>query len=262
MLWVNPHTHQHYAKSFKNQTCPDIFLQAVQGPPHPSSSMMNPRSCQVSDHSTSPESSELSESSIEVIDGDKWQKDVLVLSTKTESVATNVKPWKEKLEDVMPAADIKDWNTLCKQIQLGLEMHSKKMALSQINKLMIIVNFTTLCIKGKSCTAASLEIAAQWNDAQDRVWFACKVRILARNYEIFEQLLIERCGSLRSEQSLLKDELIKKKILDYLQSLPTRHVTPKKLQTAVNSVILSNLRITPKKLIGVCTAHRWLIKLG
>jgi len=85
----------------------------------------------------------------------------LVLSTKTESVATNVKPWKEKLEDVMPAADIKDWNTLCKQIQLGLEMHSKKMALSQINKLMIIVNFTTLCIKGKSCTAASLEIAAQ-----------------------------------------------------------------------------------------------------
>ena len=63
-------------------------------------------------------------------------------------------------------------------------------------------------------------------------------------------------------RSLLKDELVKKRILNYLRSLPTGKVTPKKLQAAVNTQILPDLGITPKRLIGTCTARRWLIKLG
>ena len=39
-------------------------------------------------------------------------------------------------------------------------------------------------------------------------------------------------------------------------------MTPKKLQVAVNTEILPDLGITPKKPIGTCTARRWLIKLG
>lgn len=101
--------------------------------------------------------------------------------------------------------------------------------------------------------AASLEIAAHWHE-QDGVWFAQKVRALAHHYQIFEQLPIEHCGGLRNSHSLLKDELVKKRILDYLQSLPTGKVTPKKLQAAINTVILPDLGITPKKPIDTRTA--------
>jgi hypothetical protein len=55
---------------------------------------------------------------------------------------------------------------------------------------------------------------------------------------------------------------VKKSILDHLQSLPTGKITPKKLQVAVNTEILPDLGITPKRPIGTRTARRWLIKLG
>ena len=98
-----------------------------------------------------------------------------------------------------------------------------------------------------------MEIAAQWHE-REGVWFSRKVRALAHHYQIFEQLPIEHRSGLKNVRSLLKDELIKKRILDYLQSLPTGKVMPKKLQVAVNTVILPALDITSKKPIGTHTS--------
>ncbi len=126
---------------------------------------------------------------------------------------------------------------------------------------MIIYNFATLRLKGRSRMEASLEIAVQWHE-KDGIWFSQKVCALARHYQIFKQLPIEHRGGLKNARSLLKDELVKKRILDYLQSLPTGKVTLKKLQVAVNTEILPDLGITSKKPIGTRTARCWLIKLG
>jgi hypothetical protein len=60
----------------------------------------------------------------------------------------------------------------------------------------------------------------------------------------------------------LKDENVKKRALSYLQSLPTGKVTLKKLQVALNTIILPDLGITTQKPLCVWTARRWLIKLG
>jgi len=173
--------------------------------------------------------------------------------------------WEEELEqDVSNCpAEIKDWATLWTQVKADLKKGAKtwKLALSKVNKLMIICNFATLRLKGKSHMEASLEIAEQWHE-RDGVWFSWKVRALARHYQVFEQLPVEHCGGLRNAHSLLKNELVKKRILDYLQSLPTGKVMPKKLQVAVNTEILLDLGITPKKPVGTCTARHRLIKLG
>ena len=55
---------------------------------------------------------------------------------------------------------------------------------------------------------------------------------------------------------------MKKRALSYLQSLPTEKVTPKKLQVALNTIILPDLGITTRKPLCVWMAHQWLIKLG
>lgn len=171
--------------------------------------------------------------------------------------------WEEELEEDISSnpTKIKDWPTLRAQIKADLKKHSRKLPLSEINKLMIICNFATLWIKGQSRHEASLEIAAQWQE-RDGIWFSRRVHALARHYQLFEQLPKKRCGGLRSVRSLLSDELVKKQVVDYLQSLQTGKVTPKKLQVAVNTEILPKLGITPKKPIGTRTACCWLIKFG
>ena len=115
---------------------------------------------------------------------------------------------------------------------------------------MILSNFATLRLKGHSCMDASLQIAEQLHD-RDGTWFARKVRMLACHYQIFEQLPIERRGGIRNARTLLKDELVKKRILNYLQSLPTGKVTPKKLQVAVSTEILPDLGSHPKSLLAL-----------
>ena len=127
--------------------------------------------------------------------------------------------WEEELEqDVSNCpAEIKDWATLRTQVKADLKkgVKAQKLALSKFNKLMIICNFATLRLKGRSRMEASLEIAEQWHE-RDGVWFSRKVRALARHYQVFEQLPVERRGGLRNARSLLKNELVKKRILDYL----------------------------------------------
>jgi len=287
-------TWQCYAKSFKNQTQLDQFFHT-----HPSTSMIS-QVQQVSDCSIS--SAKELEQSVEFIgeshiflDDNNWEVSV-GLSTVPESELTigtpsgshnppsddelsdnnkeiisqnwveqeeEVEAWEKELEQDINnhPIEIKDWAALHTQIKANLTKNVKKLALSQINKLMIICNFATLHLKGWSCIAASLEIAAQWHEWEG-VWFSWKVCALARHYQIFKQLPVESCSGLRNAHSLLKDELVKKQILNYLQSLLTGKVTPKALQVTVNTVILPGLGITPKKPISTCTAQRWLIKLG
>jgi len=55
---------------------------------------------------------------------------------------------------------------------------------------MILSNYATLRLKGRSCMDASMEIAAQWHDSEG-IWFAQKVRALTRHYQTFEQLPVE-----------------------------------------------------------------------
>ena len=88
------------------------------------------------------------------------------------------------------------------------------------------------------------------------------MRALARHYQNFEQLPVEHRGGYKNARSLLKDENVKKRALSYLQSLPTGKVTPKKLQVALNNIILPDLGITTKKPLCLRTSRRWLIKLG
>ncbi|KJA19534.1 hypothetical protein HYPSUDRAFT_204573 [Hypholoma sublateritium FD-334 SS-4] len=180
-----------------------------------------------------------------------------------ETTAADRETWEEELEQDIASqpVEIKDWETLRAQIKSDLKKNSRNLPLSHINKLIIIINFATLRIKGRSRIDASLEIAAQWHE-RDGIWFSRQIRALARHYQIFEQLPAENRGGVRSARTLLQDERVKKRVLDYLQSLPTGKVTPKRLQEAVNSEILPDLGITPKKPIGTRTARRWLIKLG
>ena len=72
--------------------------------------------------------------------------------------------WEDKLELGIQGtkADIKDWETLRKQVKDDLKKKGKKMPLSKINQLMIISNFATLHLKGSSQIQASEKIAKQW----------------------------------------------------------------------------------------------------
>lgn len=74
-----------------------------------------------------------------------------------------------------------------------------------------------------------------------------RMHALAQHYQNFEQLLVKHCGGYKNVQPLLNDENVKKRVLSYLQSLPTGKVTPKKLQVALHNIILPDLGITTKK---------------
>ena len=105
------------------------------------------------------------------------------------------KDWEDELYEAVgaPISETHDWETLHAQIQHDLKRKHQDLSLSQINKLMTLSNFTTLRIKGASQIAASLEIANQWHQgAGSGIWFARRVRALARHYQIFEQLPTEK----------------------------------------------------------------------
>lgn len=171
--------------------------------------------------------------------------------------------WECELEDSVqgPTSNVRDWLDLRKQIKDHLKKNSKTLPLSQINQLLIISNFATLRIKGDSRTKASLEIARQWHEGQGN-WFARRVRALARHYQIFEKLPIEKRGGARKSRSWLYDEQVRTRTRDWLTSQKTGEVTPCRLRHAVNEIILPELNINLSKGISERTARRWLIKLG
>ena len=105
-------------------------------------------------------------------DQDKLTDTNLVLTTDEKSDGDVEDDEDELMEGVQgPKGYICDWIDLRKDIKALLKKHSKILPLSQLNQYLIISNFATLCIKGLSCTYASLEIAWQWHEGKGN-WFA------------------------------------------------------------------------------------------
>ena len=186
---------------------------------------------------------------------------------ESESLADNMnneelEDWEADLDESVQGlkSHIHDWSDLCKQIKDHLKKNSKTLPLSRLNQFLIISNFATLRLKGVSRTQASLEIAQQWHEGQGN-WFARRVRVLARHYQIFEALPIEKHGGSRNSRSWLYEQ-VKTRTRDWLTSQKTGDVTPRQLQSALNGTIFPELNINLTKGISECTACRWLIKLG
>ena len=156
--------------------------------------------------------------------------------------------------------DIRSWEELREQLKSDLqEGHKKHEAPTRLNKLMIIRNFTTLCIKGVKRMAVSEEIARQFHEGMGG-HFARQIRILACHYQLFEQLPEERRGGAGS-QSLLKDERVQVAARTYLLGVPTGEVTPRKFHHALTKQILPMLGFTVKDGLSERMVRRWLLTL-
>jgi len=106
----------------------------------------------------------------------------------------NNEEWEAELDESFApgTSEIWDWLTLHAQIKADLKK-AKSLPLSQINQLMIVQNFATLCLKGLGKIVTSKEIARQWHDKLDGSsdHFSHHIRVLTWHYQSFEQLL--RC---------------------------------------------------------------------
>lgn len=157
--------------------------------------------------------------------------------------------------------EVRGWDVLREQVKADLHSAKKrKLTLTQVNQLLIIRNFATLRLKGFGRIAASQEIARQWHEGEG-VHFARQVRALARHYQLFEQLPVEKRGGDRG-RSLFNDERVQVASRTYLSSLSSGEVTPKQFVRALNQQILPSLGYRLKKDLSVRTARRWLVKLG
>ncbi|KAG2755653.1 hypothetical protein P692DRAFT_20844483 [Suillus brevipes Sb2] len=183
--------------------------------------------------------------------------------TFTNAVHDNTTNENANLEDISGKGDAEEWEQeLDSTVASNTEILGQKaLPLSHINQLLILSNFTTLHLKGASRIGASLEIACQWHDGNGN-WFACQVHALARHYQIFEQLPVERRGGSKNARSFLHDESVQNCARMWLSNLPIGTVTLRALQSAVMTTIFPELGIVPKNPISKCTAQRWLIKLG
>ena len=75
--------------------------------------------------------------------------------------------------------DIRGWKELRDQIKSDMnEAHKKHEPLTHMNKLLILRNFATLCIKGVKRIVASQEIAQQFHEGTG-AHFACRIWFLA-----------------------------------------------------------------------------------
>ncbi len=125
------------------------------------------------------------------------------------------------------------WEELQEQIKEDLRKgHREHKLLSHMNQLTILRNFATLCIKGLRCMAASEEIMRQWHNHAG-IHFACRIRFVARHYQLFEQLLAKKRSGDRGH-SLLNDEQIQVAARAHLSSLPTGEVTPRQFHHALH----------------------------
>jgi hypothetical protein len=157
--------------------------------------------------------------------------------------------------------DVRGWPELREQIKDDLRAASRQHAsLTQINKLIILRNFATLQIKGSGRMAASAEIARQWHEGTG-VRFSRRIRFLARYYQLFEQLPVEKRGGDRGH-SLFNDERVQTAARVYLSGLATGEVTPRKFHHALNEQILPSLGYTLRDGLSERTARRWLVRLG
>ena len=99
--------------------------------------------------------------------------------------------------------EIRGWEELREQIKEDQRKEDGKNKI-RMNQLTILRNFATLRIKGMGRIAASEDIVRQWHEGTG-IHFARRIRLLARHYQLFEQLPIESRGGDRG-RSLLNDE--------------------------------------------------------
>lgn len=169
--------------------------------------------------------------------------------------------WEEEIiEEMSGGLTGRSWEELRDAIKKDLKKHNRY-TVSQINQLTIICNFANLLLKGYHRIPASVEIARQWHEGHE-LYFACRVRALARHYEVFGMLPVEKRGGRKNARCHLNDESVQKASRDWLTALPAGEVTPLKFQRALNETILPALNIVLKAPLCERTARRWLIKLG
>lgn len=115
--------------------------------------------------------------------------------------------WEEELEERMSpgGAEIRGWHDLREQVKTKLKRGKTTLTVTQVNQLLLIRNFATLRLKGYGRIAASEEIARQWHENASATYFARRVRALARHYQVFEHLPLERRGGVGNAHSLLHD---------------------------------------------------------
>ncbi|KAI9435017.1 hypothetical protein BJY52DRAFT_1230983, partial [Lactarius psammicola] len=107
--------------------------------------------------------------------------------------------------DPEPKDDIRSWKDLREQLKDDIiNAHKKHARLTSMNQLLLLRNFATLRIKGIGRMAASHDIARQWHEGEG-IHFARRVRILARHYQLYEQLPTQNVGGYRG-YSIFNDE--------------------------------------------------------
>jgi hypothetical protein len=162
--------------------------------------------------------------------------------------------------DARPKVEVRGWDVLREQIKDDIvHAHKKHPRLTTINQLLLLCNFSTLRIKGVGRIAASQEIARQWHKGEG-THFARQVRILARHYQLFEQLPTRNVGGYRGF-SIFNDEQVQSSAQNWLSRLLTGDVSPRHFSRALNKEILPCLGLN-KTSISERTAQRWLVKLG
>ncbi|KAF8590727.1 hypothetical protein K439DRAFT_1611845 [Ramaria rubella] len=182
-------------------------------------------------------------------------------------VDEDIEGWEEDVSETVRPHDrdnIRGWAELCTQIKEDLKKKHSRMCLSEINQLMILRNFATLCLKGHGRIASSNEIAKQWHEQVDGSsnHFAHCIQSLARHYQIFEQLPIEAHGGSKNVCSLLKDETVKIVARTWLTEQCIGSVTPQAFCHALNFTVLPSINISRSKPLSERTTCRWLVKLG
>ncbi|TFK91730.1 hypothetical protein K466DRAFT_482133 [Polyporus arcularius HHB13444] len=172
--------------------------------------------------------------------------------------------WEEELaERLRGKLEIRGWDVLRDDIKKDMSKHAKQYTIVQLNQLTIIRNFATLRLKGYKRIPASLEIARQWHESStSEAYFARRVRALARHYQVFEQLPIEKRGGHENAQSHLNNEAVQTAAREWLTAQPTGQVTPCAFRAALNDTILAAQGIVLRKPLCERTARRWLVKLG
>jgi hypothetical protein len=175
--------------------------------------------------------------------------------------------WEEELEEHLGSPTTQSekcsWSALWEQIKSDLNKQYKSISLSQINQLMILHNFATLCIKGAMQMEASLAIVRQWHEGSgSSQHFACQIWALVYHYEVFEQLPQEWRGGAECVQSLFKEEAICHTAWSWLLSQTLGSVTLQKFHHTLCEELLPSLGILLTKPLCEQTVHHWMIKLG
>ena len=147
------------------------------------------------------------------------------------------------------------------KIKANLEVaHKQKASLTQMKELLVLQNFAMLQMYEDGHIAASMQIARQTTDSVG-THFACQIHFLACHYQLFEQLLLQKQGKYLN-RLLLNDEQVQAAARTYLMGLSTGEVTLSHFRCMLNKRILPSLRYALKNDLSLCTAWRWLVRLG